>query len=85
MNSSFVGLYRITRPGNALVCALAVLSGGLLGGKPLTLIGDAASSILAGQGAPGWFVRVISASFSASLILAAGNVFNDIRDIRPTG
>lgn len=82
MTSSIIGLYRITRPGNVLVCALSVFCGGLIGGKPLNLLEDAVRSLLAGGGMPGWCVRVIFASLSAALILAAGNVFNDVRDLR---
>jgi len=80
--NTFTGFYRIIRPGNVLVCALSVFSGGLIGGKPLQLLNEAVLSLLQGGGIPFWFLRVIFAAFSASLILAAGNVYNDVRDIK---
>jgi geranylgeranylglycerol-phosphate geranylgeranyltransferase len=76
------GFLHITRPGNALVCALSVFCGGLLGGKPFTLLGGAVHSLLGGEGIPLWLARVLFASLSAALVLAAGNVFNDVRDLR---
>lgn len=80
--NSIAGYFHITRPGNAIVCALSVFCGGLLGGKPLALLSEAALSVLHGDGIPFWLTRVLFASLSAALILAAGNVFNDVRDIR---
>lgn len=79
---TIAGFLHITRPGNALVCALSVFCGGLLGGKPFTLLGEAAHSILGGEGVPLWMIRVLFASLSAAFVLAAGNVFNDVRDLR---
>ncbi|MHB9029905.1 MAG: geranylgeranylglycerol-phosphate geranylgeranyltransferase [Candidatus Latescibacterota bacterium] len=80
--NSILGLYRITRPGNVLVCALSVISGGLIGGKPLDLLNGAFLSLLHGEGIPSWLLRVIFAALSASLVLAAGNVYNDVRDLK---
>jgi geranylgeranylglycerol-phosphate geranylgeranyltransferase len=80
--NNIIGLYRIMRPGNVLVCALSVISGGLMGGKPLDLINGVSLSLLHGEGIPSWLLRVIFAALSASLILAAGNVFNDVRDLK---
>lgn len=74
------GSIRLARPGNVLVCALSVLSGGLLAGKPCDMLGEVLASCMSGS-SPGWFVRVLSAAASASLILAAGNIHNDICDL----
>lgn len=74
------GCLRIVRPGNMLVCGLSVLSGGLLAGKPLDMLWGALSASASGL-PPEWFVRDLYASMSASLILAAGNVHNDICDL----
>ncbi len=76
------GFYRIIRPGNVLVCGLSVFAGGIIGGKPLDRTVGAALALLSGEGLPSWFVRVMFAAVSASLVLAAGNVFNDVRDLR---
>ncbi len=80
---AFVGLVRLMRPVNALICGASVIAGGTLGGKPLTRLGELAAALFS----PGWWNltewqwRTILAAFSASLILAAGNVFNDVRDV----
>ena len=74
------GYISLTRPWNMALCAMSVFCGAVLGGKPL--------AVAAGMYPPGpgpffgqlWF-RTIAAALSASLILAAGNVFNDICDI----
>ncbi len=79
---SIAGFLHITRPGNALLCALTVFCGGLLGDKPFTLLGGAIHSLIQGEGIPSWMMRVLFASLSAALVLAAGNVFNDVRDVR---
>jgi geranylgeranylglycerol-phosphate geranylgeranyltransferase len=79
--NSIIGFYRIVRPGNVLVCALSVISGGLIGGKPLELVSGASLSFLRGEGIPSWLLRVLFAALSASLVLAAGNVYNDVRDL----
>ena len=74
------GYAALTRPWNMALCAMSVFCGAVLGGKPL--------AVAAGMYPPGpgsavgqlWF-HTIAAALSASLILAAGNVFNDICDI----
>jgi len=75
-----VGLIRIVRPVNVLVCALSVLAGGLLVGKPFDMLGEALTAIISGRPAE-WFVRALCAAASASLILASGDVHNDIVDL----
>ncbi len=67
-----LALLSLTRPLNALICGLSVIAGAAVAGKPLNILLDPP---------PGWTLRTISAAVSAALILAAGNVFNDIRDI----
>jgi len=78
--NTLAGCLRIVRPGNMLVCGLSVLSGGLLAGKPLDMLWGALSASASGL-PPEWFVRDLYAAMSASLILAAGNVHNDICDL----
>ena len=70
------GLWAIMRPGNMLICATAVLCGGIIGGKPSERI----LTILSSPEYPEAML-LICAALSASLILAAGNVLNDIRDV----
>ena len=78
--SRFVsGMIRITRPGNVLICAFAVFTGSLLGGKPFDLLGEAFGGIVT-FGPPAWLPRALAAAVSAALILAAGNVHNDLLD-----
>ena len=71
--------FRIIRPGNVLVCALSVFSGGLLGEKPLERLSGFFPSLETGLDS--WAARLLCAAVSASLILAAGNVLNDVRDL----
>lgn len=73
------GFFRIIRPGNVLVCALSVFSGGLLGEKPLERLSGFFPSLETGLDS--WAARLLCAAVSASLILAAGNVLNDVRDL----
>ena len=71
------GFIQLTRPVNMLICGLSVMCGSIIGGKPLDLLHDlytAADS--------SWALHTIVAAVSASLILAAGNVFNDVRDLQ---
>jgi len=74
------GLFRLTRPVNMLICALSVISAALLSCKPLsvaaTLLSDISALTYNSAG-----IRVLSAALSAALILAAGNVFNDVCDL----
>jgi len=69
----------LTRPVNAVVCALSVVCGGLIGGKPADAVYEILSGLQSGA-LPPWAPRLLTASLSAPLILAAGNVFNDVRD-----
>jgi len=73
------GFLSITRPGNVLVCALSVFSGGLLGEKPMERLSGFFPSFETGLDS--WAARLLCASVSASLILAAGNVLNDVCDL----
>ena len=77
------GLIRLTRPVNMLICAISVIAGGSLGGPPLTRLGDLGIQFF--SDGPGglfaWQGRTLMAAVSLSLVLAAGNVFNDVRDI----
>ena len=73
------GFIQIMRPMNVLVCALSVFSGGLLAEKPFERLCDFFPSIE--TGIDSWAARLLFASVSASLILAAGNVFNDVCDL----
>lgn len=77
------GYIRLARPVNALICGLAVVCGGIIGDKPLARLGEIASLISSYPGAPvsPWVFRTLSAAVSASLILAAGNAFNDVSDL----
>lgn len=79
--NSIIGLMRLTRPGNMLICFFSVVCGGILGGPPFQRFGRLISSVVNGPDSHSWECRVILAAFSAALILAAGNVFNDVRDI----
>jgi len=74
-----VSLLVLTRPVNAGVCALSVVCGGIIGGKPADAVRGIVSGVQWGA-LPPWALRLAAASLSASLILAAGNVFNDVRD-----
>jgi geranylgeranylglycerol-phosphate geranylgeranyltransferase len=76
---AFTGCIRIMRPGNMAVCAFSVLTGGLLSGKPFEMFRDAVVASVSGA-SPRWFLNVLFAAVSAALVLAAGNIHNDIRD-----
>ena len=78
--NKLAGISRLARPVNTLICALSVLCGSIIGGKPLDYLDEAVASIGCGE-LPGWTVRVVFAALSASLILAAGNTFNDVCDL----
>ena len=77
------GFFLITRPVNVLICGLSVVCGGVICGKPFerfeSFISYFFQSNLHFQS---WELRTLSAAVSASMILAAGNVFNDICDRR---
>ena len=74
------GYFRLLRPVNMLICLLSVMCGGIIGGKPMTLIIEFIASI--GNGiTPLWVHRILYGAVSASLILAAGNILNDICDV----
>jgi 4-hydroxybenzoate polyprenyltransferase len=62
----------LTRPLNAFICGISVIAGAAVAGRPLDILIEPPL---------GWMHRTIAAAVSAALILAAGNVFNDIRDI----
>jgi geranylgeranylglycerol-phosphate geranylgeranyltransferase len=67
------GLVQLTRPLNMVICAASTIVGALLAaGPPLTIAATPPS---------GWGVRALAAAFSSALILAAGNAFNDVRDL----
>lgn len=73
------GYIRLARPVNMLICGLSVLCGGIIGDRPLTVL---TGFIMAfGNDPPQLPLRLVAAIVSASLILAAGNVLNDIRDV----
>lgn len=67
-----LALLSLIRTLNALICGLSVIAGAAVAGRPLDVLLDPP---------PGWMFRTLAAAISAVLILAAGNVFNDIRDI----
>ena len=74
------GFIALTRPVNMLICGLSVICGAIIGDRPATLFIELLTST--GQGSPpGWAFRTGAAALSASLILAAGNVLNDIYDV----
>jgi len=66
------GFVRLTRPLNMAICAVSTTVGALLAGPPLAIAADPPS---------GWGVRTLAAALSSALILAAGNAFNDVRDL----
>ncbi|MCE5249177.1 geranylgeranylglycerol-phosphate geranylgeranyltransferase [bacterium] len=74
------GYIELTRPVNMLICGLSVLCGGIIGDRPLTLAAELVRSPVHGA-VPPWAVRTVIAAVSASFILAAGNILNDIRDV----
>ncbi len=74
------GFIQLTRPVNTIICALSVFCGGIIGGKPLDYVNEFATGFRYGE-MPLWAVRVCFAALSASFILAAGNAFNDVRDL----
>jgi geranylgeranylglycerol-phosphate geranylgeranyltransferase len=74
-------LFLLTRPINMFLCFVSVICGGILGDKPLVLLRDCFTALLKGE-LPLWSVRVLFGAFSASLILGAGNVFNDVCDVK---
>ena len=78
------GLVRLVRPVNALICGLSVICGGVLGGKPFERFGEIFSLVFSLQNITlqSWELRTLSSAVSASLILAAGNAFNDVRDMQ---
>ena len=77
------GLVRLMRPVNVVICGLSVIAGGSLGGKPLTELAGLATIIFSRGlwNLEPWQWRTILAALSASLILAAGNVLNDVCDV----
>ncbi len=76
------GLILLTRPVNAVICGLSVFCGAIIG-DPISRIEGFFAVSQSGCPADMQFTRIqiISAVLSASLILAAGNVFNDVRDV----
>ncbi len=65
-----------------IICFLAVICGGVLGGYPADRLGILISSLFTrSPDLHSWEFRVLMAAISASLILAAGNAFNDVCDI----
>ncbi|MFC1538889.1 geranylgeranylglycerol-phosphate geranylgeranyltransferase [Candidatus Latescibacterota bacterium] len=81
---SLKGLFQLTRPVNAFICGLSVFCGAILGGNPFTRTTEflALFSFQTSLHINMWQVRTLSGVLSASLILAAGNVFNDVRDLK---
>ena len=77
------GLIQLTRPVNMLICGLSVVCGGILGGKPLDRFWDIISFLFThiNTNLQSWELRTLSGAVSASLILAAGNAFNDVMDL----
>lgn len=77
------GLWLLMRPGNALICAFTAIAGASIGGRPFDRLGNFAGTLVTSgvRHLDQWEWRAILAALSASLILAAGNVFNDVRDI----
>ncbi len=69
---AFAGFMRLTRPLNMVICAVSTTVGALLAGPPLAIAADPPS---------GWGMRTLAAALSSALILAAGNTFNDVRDL----
>jgi len=77
-----MGFVRLTRPVNVVICGCSVVCGGILRGKPFDRLDDIITFFLQpGYGNQGWMLRLLAGAISASLILAAGNAFNDVRDI----
>ncbi len=74
------GFIQLTRPVNTIICTLSVFCGGIIGGKPLDYVNEFITGIMYGE-MQLWAVRVCFAALSASFILAAGNAFNDVRDL----
>ncbi len=77
------GFILIARPVNMLICGLAVVCGSILVGKPFDMLGDFISFFFTHLDAnfQSWEFRAINGAVSASLILAAGNAYNDVRDL----
>jgi len=69
---AFAGFARLTRPLNMAICAASAAVGALCAGRPLAIAADPPS---------GWTGRTVAAALSSALILAAGNAFNDFRDL----
>ncbi|MCK4824074.1 UbiA family prenyltransferase, partial [bacterium] len=78
------GLIQLARPTNTLICGLSVVCGSILGGAPLDRIRDFISFFYyqTNSNLQSWELRTLSGAVSASLILAAGNAFNDVRDLQ---
>jgi geranylgeranylglycerol-phosphate geranylgeranyltransferase len=78
------GLFLLARPVNAVICGLSVFCGAILGGDPLARAAGFLPFYSFGSGTniQSWQFRTLSAMLSAALILAAGNVFNDVLDVR---
>ena len=74
------GFVQLARPSNMLLCGFAVACGGFIAGKPFGLARDLFSGLMFSY-MPQWAIRTLTASVSASLILAAGNVLNDVCDL----
>lgn len=75
------GMIRLVRPANALICAVSVICGGIIRGRPFTEAGKFLScGFGSGQASTGNEAILLSAALSAALILAAGNIFNDVCD-----
>ncbi|MFC1694140.1 geranylgeranylglycerol-phosphate geranylgeranyltransferase [Candidatus Latescibacterota bacterium] len=74
------GFIQLIRPVNTLICGLSVLCGGIIREKPLDHLYELITCLTTNE-IPSWSLRILSAALSASLILAAGNAFNDVRDV----
>ncbi|MBN1291278.1 MAG: geranylgeranylglycerol-phosphate geranylgeranyltransferase [Candidatus Latescibacteria bacterium] len=79
--AALMGYYRLMRPTNMFICGFSVLCGGIIGGRPFTLLSEHIISSDSGE-IPLRIARIVLAALSASIILASGNVLNDIMDVQ---
>jgi len=75
------GFVMLTRPVNVVICAVSVVCGGIVAsGRPGDVVGNEIAAVCSGDLSE-TFARILAAALSASCILAAGNAFNDVRDV----
>lgn len=77
--SAIGGYFALMRPVNMAICGLSVAAAGLLAGKPFDRAAEIITGLFNGE-LPSLFAPVPVAAFSAAIILAAGNVLNDVFD-----